>query len=130
MFKLYIITIIVYADYDNDDFIFFSSQDLNLEEGTSRLVSGVEMNRISRSMREATKSVYETVAKCLGIIITSLCNLPRYLRGDAFWVFYMFSMMSDPVFLYVPVANDEKKCFQFDMLAMRVVIGERSVFDK
>ncbi|KAH9677222.1 cyclic nucleotide-gated ion channel 1 [Citrus sinensis] len=37
-------------------------------------------------------------------------------------------MVLDPVFLYIPVTNDEKKCFQFDRWVMSVVIAERSAF--
>lgn len=96
------------------------SQDLNLEEGTSRLVSGVEMNRISRSN--------VTVAKCL-CAATCLCTPLSHLRGEAFWVYCMYSMLWDPVFLFITVIKYERKCFQFDFSAMFVVIAERSAFD-
>ena len=107
---------------------------MNLEEGTSRLVSGVEMNRTSRSMR--------------GVREINVCGVPFLCipRGEvreltafgvpflwiplheAFWLCCVYSMVLDPVFMYIPVSNDEKKCFQFDRWVMSVAIAERSAF--
>ncbi|GAY45522.1 hypothetical protein CUMW_090100, partial [Citrus unshiu] len=93
LFRLSIIIIIVYGAHDEDDFS---------EEGTWRLVSGVEMNRTSRSMR--------------GVREITVCGVP------------FLCIPRDPVFLFIPVTNDEKKCFQFDRWVMSVVIAERSAF--
>ncbi|XP_024040299.1 cyclic nucleotide-gated ion channel 1 [Citrus clementina] len=38
-------------------------------------------------------------------------------------------MVFDPVFLYLPVINDDKKCFQFDIWVLRVGIVERTGCD-
>ncbi|GAY45519.1 hypothetical protein CUMW_090080 [Citrus unshiu] len=111
------------------------SQDFNLEEGTSRLVSGVEMNRTSRSMtgvREITVcGVKFRYVPQRGVREITVFGLPCLCipLHEAFWLFCMYSMVLDPIFLYIPVTKDEKKCFQFDRWVMSLVIAERSAFD-
>ncbi|ESR35411.1 hypothetical protein CICLE_v10004679mg [Citrus x clementina] len=116
------------------------SQHSNLEEGTPRLVAGVEMDSISRSEREATVSAFRTVIESLGngekTSLRQIRNLPRRFLDatrrypDAnFWLIYVYSIIFDPVFLYLPVINDGKKCFQFDIALMILVIVERTAYD-
>ncbi|GAY45517.1 hypothetical protein CUMW_090070 [Citrus unshiu] len=109
------------------------SRDLNLEEGTPRRVASVEMDCISRSAREAAKSVYRTLNESLGnggkTCLQQIRDLPiRFLEVN-FLLIYVYSMVFDPVFLYLPVINDDKKCFQFDIWALRVGIVERTGCD-
>ncbi|KAH9677194.1 cyclic nucleotide-gated ion channel 1 [Citrus sinensis] len=107
------------------------SQHSNLEEGTPRLVAGVEMDSISRSEREATVSAFLTVIESLGngvkTSLRQIRNLSRRFLEANFWLIYVYSMVFDPVFLYLPVTNDDKKCFQFDKDVM-VCISRLPVF--
>ncbi|KAH9646443.1 Cyclic nucleotide-gated ion channel 1 [Citrus sinensis] len=109
------------------------SQHSNLEEGTPRLVAGVEMDSISRSEREATVSAFLTVIESLGngvkTSLRQIRNLSRRFLEANFWLIYVYSMVFDPVFLYLPVTNDDKKCFQFDKDVMTFGILERTVYD-
>ncbi|KAK9178962.1 hypothetical protein WN943_028156 [Citrus x changshan-huyou] len=116
------------------------SQHSNLEEGTPRLVAGVEMDSISRSEREATVSAFRTVIESLGngvkTSLRQIRNLPRRFLDatrrypDAnFWLIYVYSIIFDPVFLYLPAINDGKKCFQFDIALMILVIVEHTALD-
>ncbi|ESR35413.1 hypothetical protein CICLE_v10007168mg [Citrus x clementina] len=100
------------------------SRDLNLEEGTPRRVASVEMDSISRSAREAGKSVYRTRIESLSngekTSLQQIRDLPKRFLEVNFLLIYVYSMVFDPVFLYLPVINDDKKCFQFDIWVLRV----------
>ncbi|KDO46752.1 hypothetical protein CISIN_1g047209mg [Citrus sinensis] len=76
------------------------------------------MDSISRSEREATVSAFLTVIESLGngvkTSLRQIRNLSRRFLEANFWLIYVYSMVFDPVFLYLPVTNDDKKCFQFD----------------
>ncbi|XP_052289287.1 cyclic nucleotide-gated ion channel 1-like isoform X2 [Citrus sinensis] len=105
---------------------------MNLEEGTSRLVSGVEMNRTSRIMRGVREinvcpflRIPQGEVREISVFGVPFLYIPLH---EAFWLCCLYSMVLDPVFLYIPVTNDEKKCFQFDRWVMSVVIAERSAF--
>ncbi|KAH9677211.1 cyclic nucleotide-gated ion channel 1 [Citrus sinensis] len=117
----------------DQNYFFRRSRDLNLEEGTPRRVASVEMDCISWSAREAAKSVYRTLNESLGnggkTCLQQIRDLPiRFLEVN-FLLIYVYSMVFDPVFLYLPVINDDKKCFQFDIWALRVGIVERTGCD-
>ncbi|KAH9646454.1 Cyclic nucleotide-gated ion channel 1 [Citrus sinensis] len=109
------------------------SRDLNLEEGTPRRVASVEMDSISRSAREAGKSVYRTRIESLSngekTSLQQIRDLPKRFLEVNFLLIYVYSMVFDPVFLYLPVINDDKKCFQFDIWVLRVGIVERTGCD-
>ena len=91
------------------------------------------MDCISWSAREAAKSVYRTLNESLGnggkTCLQQIRDLPiRFLEVN-FLLIYVYSMVFDPVFLYLPVINDDKKCFQFDIWVLRVGIVERTGCD-
>ncbi|GAY45509.1 hypothetical protein CUMW_090010 [Citrus unshiu] len=91
------------------------------------------MDSISRSEREATVSAFRTVIESLGngvkTSLRQIRNLSRRFLEANFWLIYVYSMVFDPVFLYLPVTNDGKKCFQFDKDVMTFGILERTVYD-
>ncbi|KAH9646440.1 Cyclic nucleotide-gated ion channel 1 [Citrus sinensis] len=91
------------------------------------------MDSISRSEREATVSAFLTVIESLGngvkTSLRQIRNLSRRFLEANFWLIYVYSMVFDPVFLYLPVTNDDKKCFQFDKDVMTFGILERTVYD-
>ncbi|KAJ4705853.1 Cyclic nucleotide-gated ion channel 1 [Melia azedarach] len=119
------------------------SQYFNLEEGGGNSISesfqrgpppAADIKRIS-SRREFKKSFYSIVIKLFRVlkkIITCIVQL-YYPKGpigySVFLVWYMFSMFLDPLYLYIPVINDDKKCFKLDMPLAILAIFYRSTYD-
>lgn len=122
--------------------------DLNLEEGTARKYSGELRNRTvsvsgefqrgpnsdveiqwSRSVRELPKSRHQNM------VIKNLLYVKKILDPQGpfgKWICLIFCVIAislDPLFFYIPVINDHKKCIGLDKTLGITASVLRSVFD-
>lgn len=87
-------------------------------------------------MREFTKSYYDmAVTKFFSILTKIIIFIVRLyypdgpLGNSTFFVLCMASMITDPLFLYIPWIENDKKCLRLDFLLGVTAIGYRSIYD-
>ncbi|KAJ0099967.1 hypothetical protein Patl1_20330 [Pistacia atlantica] len=87
------------------------SPNLNLEEGTER--------KFSRKLGVENEWIRSLPRSCYGIVAKILLHMKKIdPQGPlGLWIFLILCVIGislDPLFFYIPVINDDKKCLKFD----------------
>lgn len=118
--------------------LLFRFQDLNWEKGTSRQIG---TSRVSNKFQsdpsfaldylENIRSRRKSPKTCGGFCfrVKKILDPQRPFRNLIFFILGVIAISVDPLFFYIPVVNDDKKCLRLDEALGTTIIVIRSVLD-